>query len=559
MLIIKLRCDKISMKIKRTKKWTNEKGENEAKMGLNAIIYIAEIGIIFLSAIIGAIIIKARHKKGVFKLLGICLVTLIIALGATFIIERPEMHIKDVTEIEINSGVIAEKPNTNYHFQNVTDKVNIKGNIDYNKIGEYDVKYEINTIIGKYSKNAKIKVVDKQAPNITLQGDENYKQSYKQEYSEPGFSVIDNADGDISSKVITSKEIIDATNYKIIYSVEDSSGNKAQKVRNVAIVDDIPPVITLNGNSNIEILINTKYQESGAKAEDEKDGDLTDKIETSGTVDTSKEGTYTITYKVKDNSGNEATQQRTVVVKKQIDTANNVNNKENKQTNTTQPVSAPVYNNTSGKKGVIYLTFDDGPSSNITPKVLDILKQKGVKATFFILNYNATGEQLVQRAYSEGHTIAIHGYSHDYAQIYKSEEAYMSNITKLQEKIRKTTGYNATITRFPGGSSNTISKKYNQGIMTRLTKLVVQKGYKYFDWNVSSGDAGGASNSDQVYYNVINGLSKSKANVVLMHDFSSNQKLLNALPRIIDYGLQNGYTFERITESTPMVTHRPNN
>lgn len=101
--------------------------------------------------------------------------------------------------------------------------------------------------------------------------------------------------------------------------------------------------------------------------------------------------------------------------------------------------------------------------------------------------------------------------------------------------------------------------KYNPGIMTRLCKLIVSKGYKYFDWNVSSGDAGGAKTSDDVYNNVISGLSKSKANVVLMHDFSSNSKLLDALPRIIDYGLANGYTFERITESTPMVTHRPNN
>ena len=95
--------------------------------------------------------------------------------------------------------------------------------------------------------------------------------------------------------------------------------------------------------------------------------------------------------------------------------------------------------------------------------------------------------------------------------------------------------------------------------MSRLCKLVVQRGFKYYDWNVASGDAGGASTSDQVYNNVINGLSKSKQNVVLMHDFSSNSKILDALPRIIDYGLQNGYTFAKITESTPMVTHHVNN
>ena len=95
--------------------------------------------------------------------------------------------------------------------------------------------------------------------------------------------------------------------------------------------------------------------------------------------------------------------------------------------------------------------------------------------------------------------------------------------------------------------------------MTRLCKIVLDNGFKYFDWNVSSGDAGGATNSEEVYEAVIGGLSKERANVVLMHDFSTNEKVLDALPRIIDYGIQNGYTFSNITESTPMVTHTPNN
>ena len=134
----------------------------------------------------------------------------------------------------------------------------------------------------------------------------------------------------------------------------------------------------------------------------------------------------------------------------------------------------------------------------------------------------------------------------------------MENITKLQSKIKASTGYNATITRFPGGSSNKVSR-FNPGIMTRLSKLVVERGYKYFDWNVSSGDAGGAKSADDVYNNVIKGISKSKQNVVLMHDTNAKSMTLQALPRIIDYGLANGYRFERITESTPMVTHKPNN
>lgn len=210
-------------------------------------------------------------------------------------------------------------------------------------------------------------------------------------------------------------------------------------------------------------------------------------------------------------------------------------------------------------KSIIYLTFDDGPSANITPRVLDILKKYNVKATFFVLNYSNANEKIIKRAYKEGHTIAIHGYSHEYSKIYRSESAYMNNLTQLQKKIKKTTGYKPTITRFPGGSSNTVSRRYNRGIMTRLTKLVLKRGFTYFDWNVSSGDAGGARTGTQMYNNVKAQLRKSRGNVVLMHDFSSNTKVLTALPKIIKYGKDNGYTFERITEKTPMVTHGVNN
>ena len=135
----------------------------------------------------------------------------------------------------------------------------------------------------------------------------------------------------------------------------------------------------------------------------------------------------------------------------------------------------------------------------------------------------------------------------------------MNNVTKLQKKIATTIGYGPTIIRFPGGSSNTVSKNYNKGIMSRLTKTVIDAGFRYYDWNVSSGDAGGAQNSTQVYNNVVNNLSKSRSNVVLMHDFGGNTKTLNALSDIIDYGLENGYVFKPITADTPMVTHHINN
>ena len=112
--------------------------------------------------------------------------------------------------------------------------------------------------------------------------------------------------------------------------------------------------------------------------------------------------------------------------------------------------------------------------------------------------------------------------------------------------------------RFPGGSSNVVSKKYDGGIriMSYLTKEVRNKGFRYFDWNVSSGDAGGTSSSEGVYNNVIKSL-KSDTSVVLQHDIKAFS--IDAVPRIIEYGLKNGYTFKKITENTPMVTHGVNN
>ena len=210
-------------------------------------------------------------------------------------------------------------------------------------------------------------------------------------------------------------------------------------------------------------------------------------------------------------------------------------------------------------EGVIYLTFDDGPSESITPKVLDILKKEKVKATFFVLNYSKSNEKLIKRIVKEGHTIGIHGYSHEYSKIYKSKKAFLNNVYKLQDKIYKLTGVKTKYMRFPGGSSNTVSRHYYKGIMSLLTKEMLSRGFKYFDWNVSSGDAGGAKTSNDVYKNVTRNLSKKRGNMVLCHDYAGNTKTLNALSSIIKYAKKNGYKFKAIDENTPMYAHHVNN
>ena len=505
-------------------------------MVITSTYYLIELIIMAITVLIGIVLFKVKNNKVILEaVLCISIPIFLELVFLTFIFETPKMKIKNTVNIEIGTEEKVEVPKTTYHLMNITDNVKVRGKVDYEKAGEYNLTFTTDTMTGVYSKNVTVKVADTRKPQITLNDNEEYKISYKKEYTEPGCSAVDEYEGDLTDRVKISQEKIDDISYNIIYEVEDASGNKEKKIRKVTVIDDISPTISINGNRNMVVAVNDEYIENGATATDEIDGDLTDRIEKIGDVDTSKEGTYYITYKVKDNSGNEISNQRIVIVK----------NRE----------SILPTENPNEEIGIIFLTFDDGPSTNVTPGVLDILKEKNVKATFFILNYDEEEEQIVKREYEEGHTIGIHGYSHDYNTIYQSEDAYMENITKLRDKIKTTTGYESNITRFPGGSSNTISS-FNKGIMTRLTKLVLDSGYKYYDWNVSSEDAVGADTPQALYDNVVNGLSKTKRNFVLMHDFHKNEAILEALPQIIDYGMQNGYYFERITEETPMLTHR---
>ena len=289
----------------------------------------------------------------------------------------------------------------------------------------------------------------------------------------------------------------------------------------VTVVDNVSPVITLKGDAVVYVDNLSLYEEAGYVATDNYDGDLTGSVQT-GRINVSKKE-YMIDYFVKDSSGNFTVVTRTV----------------------------------KEKNGVVYLTFDDGPSVDITPQILDTLKEYDVKATFFVVGFSGKEkENLIKRMYDEGHVIAYHGYSHDYGTIYKSFETVMDNFIKIENEVLSITGGESTkIIRFPGGSSNTISKKYCNGVMTESVIKMTEAGYVYFDWNVDSMDAGGAKNSDEVYQNVVMHLSSGN-NVVLMHDFSGNQKTVNALSRIIEFCINNNYELKVLTDNTMPVHHK---
>ena len=235
-------------------------------------------------------------------------------------------------------------------------------------------------------------------------------------------------------------------------------------------------------------------------------------------------------------------------------TENKTNENKTQTNKVSENKTAESKTTASNGKSIAYLTFDDGPSS-ITNSVLDILKKYNVKATFFVINSGSYNKTTLQREVNEGHTIGLHAYDHNYAIAYKDDNSYLDGIDKLRAKVKADTGFDSHYIRFPGGSSNTISKRYSKGIMSRITKTAKQRGYKYYDWNVDDDDAGRARTADDCYNNVIKELRPNRSNIVLMHDFGTNKKILEALPKIIEYCQKNGYTMLPIDDNTPEIHH----
>lgn len=201
----------------------------------------------------------------------------------------------------------------------------------------------------------------------------------------------------------------------------------------------------------------------------------------------------------------------------------------------------------------IFLTFDDGPSAR-TGEVLDILKQKNVKATFFVVgNTSAAGKDYMKRIVEEGHTIAPHTFTHNFKSIYSSVEAYLNDFNKIYTLIYETTGVKPTIFRFAGGSKNSFNKNNYREIIAEMTR----RGFDYYDWNLSTGDAAKKSltPAEKCLSNVLNYSAKYNNAVVLMHDAQPKTTTVQALPALID-GLRNqGFSFQKLSNEIYPVPH----
>ena len=394
-----------------------------------------------------------------------------------------------------------------------------EGLVEPDTVGSYTLEYTVLSLMGEFSTSRTVHVVDTVPPVIELQYIEGYEPSWIDGYVEEGYSAFDAYDGDITEHV-RREQYAD----KIIYRVSDSSGNETSVERPMPDYTDTP-LITLSGGDYVEIYAGDEWQEPGYSAMDGRGNDLTEHVLAEGSVSPWVCGEYYLTYSLMSASGEGISTTRTVAV---------------------LPQPMPEIISPEGR--TIYLTFDDGPGP-YTGRLLDILSAYGVPATFFVTAADSRYYEQIGRAYREGHSIGVHTSSHNYNEIYSSEEAWFEDFFNMQEIIYQQTGEYTKLFRFPGGSSNTVSR-FNPGIMEDM-------GYRYFDWNVSSGDAGETSVTSEIIDNITAGCQNQRISCVLQHDIKDYS--INAVEQVIIWGKNNGYTFRALDIQSPDFHHGLNN
>lgn len=451
--------------------------------------------------------------------------TFIIVVIGYFYLTRPHLYfIDEKIKVSLNEEI---KPYDYIKkYQNVSkDDVQVNNGVNNTKCGEYIIEYQY----GNKKQKLKIAVVDTLSPTFTTIN----KKILVNETIEAK-ELVENIEDQTDTVVYFYQDYIfnEEKTYIVEVVVEDEFANKTKKNAYVLVEAQDREAPIIEGLAPIEITIGQKIDLSkGIKITDDHDDDPKLTIDDSS-LNINKEGEYVVYYSASDSFNNSTTYSRKVTVRSKY------SNKE------------------ATKDGIktCYLTFDDGPSYN-TPKVLEILKKYNIKATFFVTGTHSDSYQYMKQIVEEGHTIGLHTYSHDYEEIYTSLAAYMKDLQKISELVKQQTGVETKYIRFPGGSSNLVSKKYNVGIMKRLAKKVIDEGYQYYDWTCVNGDGENIK--------TVNGLiSKAKEEVgdiedimFLMHDGSSNDATIKALPTIIEYLKNKGYEFKVIDETSPTFHH----
>lgn len=471
-----------------------------------------------------------KIKKITFKgKITLIIIFLILILGIVYYFtSRPQVIFKqEDIKIEINDKYDFLKNIERVKNGNIKDvKVNTK-NVDFNKLGTYEVIYTYDNKDYKIS----LEIVDTKKPEFEIVDlDLDVGMEVKPE------DMVSKVEDATKTKIKFKKKykFDQAGNVKVVVQVIDEAGNISEKKATVKLVKD-DQVPQINGIEEMTVIKGTEVDfKLGVNVIDNRDPNPKLVVDSSK-VDLNKIGTYKAVYAASDRAGNKIEKQRVIKVIEKRD------------------IGSTEQNNDK----VVYLTFDDGPSEN-TQKILDILDRYNVKATFFVTGTNQQYNYLIQEANKRGHTIGLHTYCHDYATVYSSVDAYFNDLNNIGNMVKNLIGFTPKYIRFPGGSSNTVSKKYTPGIMTILTKEVINRGYQYYDWNGDSTDASG--NNVAVSKLIANATSSKSNNVnILFHDTRAKSTTVEALPAIIENYLARGYRFEGINDNSFVSHQKVNN
>ena len=435
----------------------------------------------------------------------------VIDLGESFSDPGAEVYLKG--SLFFKKGFLVDAP------------LDVNNQLDTSIPGVHHISYHTRWHKLSDSESRQITVVDTIPPEITLISQPGCYTILGEEYLEEGYTARDNFDGDLTAFVTRIQE-----EDLVIYTVADSAGNRTTISRKIHYFDPNPPQLTLLGDSTMYITAGAGFTEPGWVAMDNVDGEISHWVQVTGEADKYLAGSYDLVYSVKDSTGNMTQLIRKVIV---------------------EPKQIPKTVVPEGR--VIYLTFDDGPGA-YTRELLRILNKYDVKATFFVVGRG--NAEILREIVNGGHAIGIHSVFHEYKTIYASPDAYFQDLLTMQAYIREVTGEETWLMRFPGGSSNTVSR-FNPGIMTYLTQAVQDNGFQYFDWNVDSNDAGGAKKAEEVFSNVKAGVENRQISIVLQHDIKAFS--VEAVEQIILWGLENGYQFRALDMTSPCAHHGVNN
>lgn len=438
-------------------------------------------------------------------------------------------HTPRGTEFTVDSGVAFDDSDIQAFFKIPFTNMGLPlelerlGYVDVNTPGRYELIYVASFMGVPHGQQCIVTVVDAQAPTIDLKVDPDYQADWLKGYVEEGYTATDAEEGDLTDKV-TAKRLDGA----VEYTVSDSAGNTTSVIRNINYQLNCP-AIELNGAAELCICALPWFTDPGFTAVDAQGNDYSAQVKVDGQVDSAAAGEYEIVYSLENDCGDTVSAKRSVTV--QMDDCGEVCEPEEK---------------------TIYLTFDDGPGP-YTDTLLDILDAYGAKATFFVTGAYPEYARCIKRAHEAGHSIGVHTFTHWYGKVYSSEENFFQDFLAVQNLIYEQTGEYTQLYRFPGGSSNTASC-FNHGIITRLSQSLEAMGYRYFDWNVNSGDADGLTGATSVANAIIRGCSGKNCAVVLQHDIKGFS--VYGVEKVLQWGQENGYSFKALDTTSPGMHQR---